>query len=61
MVGNRLLESSPDPSPGKVTFQEADFFSLSASDEEKFDLVYDYTYVEVHNYPKKIGLSSTFL
>lgn len=41
--GNSLLASSPDPFPGKVTFQEADFFSLFVSEEEKFDLVYDYT------------------
>lgn len=43
MDGNSLLASSLDPFPGKVTFQEADFFSLSVSEEEKFDLVYDYT------------------
>jgi hypothetical protein len=43
MVGNSLLASSPDPFPGKATFQVADFFSLSVPEEEKFDLVYDYT------------------
>ena len=40
---NSLLASSPDPSPGKVTFKEAEFFSLSVPEEEKFDLAYDYT------------------
>jgi len=39
-----LLASSPDPSPGKVTFQTADFFSLSVPEDERFDLVYDYTF-----------------
>ena len=43
MVGNSLLASSPDPSPGKVTFEKTDFFSLTVQEEEKFDLVYDYT------------------
>ena len=43
MDGNSLLASSLDPFPGKVTFEEADFFSLSVSEEENFDLVYDYT------------------
>ena len=46
--GSSLLASSPDVFPRKVTFQEVDFFSLSVPEEEKFDLVYDYTYVEIH-------------
>jgi hypothetical protein len=43
MNGNSLLASSLDPFPGKVTFKETDFFSLLVTEEEKFDLVYDYT------------------
>ena len=43
MVGNSLLASSPDPFPGKVTFQDANFFSLVVAEKERFDLVYDYT------------------
>jgi hypothetical protein len=42
-MGNSLLTSLPDPSPGKVSFQEVDFFSLLAPEGENFDLVYDYT------------------
>jgi hypothetical protein len=30
---------------GKVTFEVRDFFELAVTDEEKFDVVYDYTYV----------------
>jgi hypothetical protein len=40
---DRLLASSPDVSPGKVTFLEADFFNFSAAHDQLFDLVYDYT------------------
>lgn len=39
-----LLSSSPDVSPGKVTFQVADFFTLQVTEEYMFDLIYDYTF-----------------
>ncbi|KDR82394.1 hypothetical protein GALMADRAFT_134020 [Galerina marginata CBS 339.88] len=39
-----LLASSPSTSPATVTFQNVDFFTLSVPDEERFDLVYDYTF-----------------
>lgn len=29
--------------PGKVTFEELDFFKLTVPEDERFDIVYDYT------------------
>lgn len=43
-AANELLAGSPDPSSIKVTFEEADFFTLSMPKGESFDLVYDYTF-----------------
>jgi hypothetical protein len=28
---------------GKVTFEVRDFFEMNVTDEEKFDIIYDYT------------------
>ena len=42
----RRLASVPGAqASGKVFFQEADFFSMTLPENECFDLVYDYTYV----------------
>ncbi|EIM88233.1 S-adenosyl-L-methionine-dependent methyltransferase [Stereum hirsutum FP-91666 SS1] len=30
--------------PGKVTFEELDFFKLTVPEDERFDIVYDYTF-----------------
>lgn len=30
---------------GKISFELGDFFAISPPEDEKFDLVYDYTYV----------------
>ncbi|KAG8835728.1 hypothetical protein FRC17_001519 [Serendipita sp. 399] len=39
-----LLASAPDLSPGKVTFREVDFLTMSVDEGPQFDLVYDYTF-----------------
>lgn len=39
----RLLTSSQLPSTASVKFEYKDFFGLDQSNEEKWDLVYDYT------------------
>lgn len=39
----RHLASLEQPLKGKVTFQVGDFFSLVVPEEERFDVVYDYT------------------
>ena len=43
---HRLLEKSQLPSALNVKFESKDFFMLGQSENEKFDLIYDYTYVE---------------
>ncbi|OBZ76484.1 putative thiol methyltransferase 2 [Grifola frondosa] len=43
-AANELLASVTIPEPGKVTFKLGDFFTLANSPEERFELVYDYTF-----------------
>ncbi|KII95388.1 hypothetical protein PLICRDRAFT_98105 [Plicaturopsis crispa FD-325 SS-3] len=43
LTAGRLAASANAP-PGKVAFQEADFFTYTVSEAERFDLVYDYTF-----------------
>ncbi|KAG8808623.1 hypothetical protein FRC19_005804, partial [Serendipita sp. 401] len=43
-AANAFLASSPTVPPGKVAFQEADFFTFSVEDDQRFDLIYDYTF-----------------
>lgn len=44
-LARRLASVPGATASGKVFFQEADFFSMALPENERFDLVYDYTYV----------------
>ncbi|TFY72479.1 hypothetical protein EVG20_g519 [Dentipellis fragilis] len=44
-AANALLASGTVGAPGaKVTFKEADFFKMTLPEDQKFDLIYDYTF-----------------
>ncbi|CCM02748.1 uncharacterized protein FIBRA_04856 [Fibroporia radiculosa] len=43
-AANALAESSDLPSGIKITISTDDFFTFTTSEEERFDLVYDYTF-----------------
>ncbi|KAJ8522181.1 hypothetical protein ONZ45_g1234 [Pleurotus djamor] len=43
-AGKDYLASLPPLSLGKVTFLEGDFFTYEVSAEERFDLIYDFTF-----------------
>ncbi|THH08547.1 hypothetical protein EW146_g8952 [Bondarzewia mesenterica] len=44
-AANDLLASSPDVQASKkVSFEETDFFTMKVTEDERFDLVYDYTF-----------------
>ena len=45
---NSNLASLSHPPTAKVSFEKADFFSFKVPDTERFDLIYDYTYVRSH-------------
>ena len=43
----RLLQKAVDSDaefPGTATFENGDFFGLKVNEEDKYDVVYDYTY-----------------
>ena len=45
---NSNLASLSHPPTAKVSFEKTDFFSFKVPDTERFDLIYDYTYVRSH-------------